>query len=450
MTNTTIATGSHQNNDKPIFNSYKVNDWLWAGEYPGDKNEDAAKAKIADFKTFGITHFIDLTEEGELKPYKPFLDSDMTHYRFPIIDQFIPRNTEGVCQLIDEIISIHKETPEAKFYIHCWGGVGRTGTIVACFLARTHHLGYEDAVSKLKHLFNDCPKSAYRVTPENDKQLKFIERFIKLDNMERRYTPDRIEILAENEIFVFGSNLSGLHGGGAARIAYERFGAEWGKGVGLYGHTYAIPTMQGGVETIKPYVDEFISFAKNNPNLTFLVTRIGCGIAGFDDEDIAPLFKDAIDVPNIILPKEFAELIADENFDKFHLDRFLEAQEYNYSQALQEIQDGQKYSHWIWFIFPQLAILGHSHNAKYYGISGYEEAEAYLHHPILGERLRHITKVLLTHKDLSLKEILGGIDAMKVCSCMTLFDAVSPDDIFDEVLNSFEDARIDKRTLDFM
>lgn len=268
--------------------------------------------------------------------------------------------------------------------------------------------------------------------------------------MERRYTPDRIETLAENEIFVFGSNLSGLHGGGAARLAYERFGAEWGKGVGLYGHTYAIPTMQGGVETIKPYVDEFIAFAKNNPNLTFLVTRIGCGIAGFDDEDIAPLFKDAFDVPNIILPKEFAELIADENFDKFHLDRFLEAQKYNYSQALQEIQDGQKYSHWIWFIFPQLAILGHSHNAKYYGISGYDEAEAYLHHPILGERIRHITKVLLTHKDLSLNEIFGGIDAMKVCSCMTLFDAVSPDDIFDEVLNSFEDARIDKRTLDFM
>ena len=451
MTNATIATGNHQNNDKPTFNSYKVNDWLWAGEYPGDKNEDAAKAKIADFKTFGITHFIDLTEEGELKPYKPFLDSDMTHYRFPIMDQFIPRNTEGVCQLIDEIISIHNETPEAKFYIHCWGGVGRTGTIVACFLARTHHLGYEDAVSKLKHLFNDCPKSAYRVTPENDKQLKFIERFIKVENMERRYTPDRIETLAENEIFVFGSNLAGAHGGGAARLAYERFGAVWGEGIGLHGQTYAIPTMQGGVETIKPYVDAFILFAKENPTLTFLVTRIGCGIAGFRDEEIAPLFKDAIDVENIILPQEFAEFLNNGTTeDSFCLERFVKAQEQMYAIALQEIEQGQKWSHWIWYIFPQLAILGHSHNAKYYGLSGYDEAEAYLNHPVLGCRLREITQALLQHKELTAEEILGGIDAMKVKSSMTLFAEVSPDDIFDEVLKVFYNGSYDKMTLDLM
>lgn len=119
MTNTTIATVSPQNNDKPIFNSYKVNDWLWAGEYPGDKNEEAAKAKIAGFKTFGITHFIDLTEKGELKSYKQLLDSDISYYRFPIIDQYVPSNNEGVRQLIDEIIRIHSEHTEAKFYIHC-------------------------------------------------------------------------------------------------------------------------------------------------------------------------------------------------------------------------------------------------------------------------------------------------------------------------------------------
>ena len=266
----------------------------------------------------------------------------------------------------------------------------------------------------------------------------------------REYTPERISELKENEIFVFGSNLAGAHGGGAARLAYERFGAVWGEGVGLHGHTYAIPTMQGGVKTIKPFVDEFIRFAKEHGELRFLVTRIGCGIAGFRDEEIAPLFKDAIDVENVILPKEFVGSIAQGANVGFNSDRFLSAQKSYYDIALQEIIFGRKRSHWIWFIFPQLAILGHSHNAKYYGISGYDEAEAYLHHPILGERLRHITKVLLTHKDLSLNEIFGGIDAMKVCSCMTLFDAVSPDDIFDEVLNSFEDARVDKRTLDFM
>ena len=124
---------------------------------------------------------------------------------------------------------------------------------------------------------------------------------------DRRFTPARITSLAENEIFVFGSNLAGAHGGGAAWVAHADFGAVWGKGVGLYGRSYAIPTMQGGVETIRPYVDEFILFAKTHPQLTFLVTRIGCGIAGFRDWEIAPLFKAALDVENVILPEEFVE-----------------------------------------------------------------------------------------------------------------------------------------------
>ena len=125
----------------------------------------------------------------------------------------------------------------------------------------------------------------------------------------REFTPGMISALQENEIFVFGSNLGGMHGGGAARAAYNRFGAVWGQGVGLQGQSYAIPTMQGGVETIKPYVDEFIEFAQTHPELKFLVTRIGCGIAGFRDEQIAPLFATAIDKENIILPKEFVEAI---------------------------------------------------------------------------------------------------------------------------------------------
>ena len=119
------------------------------------------------------------------------------------------------------------------------------------------------------------------------------------------YTPERITELKADEIFVFGSNLAGMHGGGAAYLAFRKFGAVMGCGVGLRGQSYAIPTMQGGVETIKPYVDEFITFAKSRPDLFFYVTRIGCGIAGFRDKDIAPLFKDAAGVPNICLPKSF-------------------------------------------------------------------------------------------------------------------------------------------------
>lgn len=120
-----------------------------------------------------------------------------------------------------------------------------------------------------------------------------------------RYTPEFIRSLAPNEIFVFGSNLAGAHGGGAARAAMNKFGAIWGQGVGLQGQSYAIPTMQGGVETIKPYVDEFIEFAKSHPEMKFLVTRIGCGIAGFKDDEIAPLFKDAQAVENVWLPRSF-------------------------------------------------------------------------------------------------------------------------------------------------
>lgn len=119
------------------------------------------------------------------------------------------------------------------------------------------------------------------------------------------YTPERITELKTDEVFVFGSNLAGMHGAGAAWLAFQKFGAVMGCGVGLRGQSYAIPTMQGGVETIKPYVDDFITFAKSRPDLFFYVTRIGCGIAGFRDKEISPLFLAAREVENISLPKSF-------------------------------------------------------------------------------------------------------------------------------------------------
>ena len=125
----------------------------------------------------------------------------------------------------------------------------------------------------------------------------------------RVYTPENITSLGRDEIFVFGSNLRGLHGGGAARVAMQRFGAVCGQGGGLQGQSYAIPTMQGGVETIKPYVDEFINLAREWDQTTFWVTRIGCGIAGFTDEEIAPLFDEAIDLYNVRLPESFERII---------------------------------------------------------------------------------------------------------------------------------------------
>lgn len=130
------------------------------------------------------------------------------------------------------------------------------------------------------------------------------------------YTPENITSLEPDDIFVFGSNLQGIHAGGAARVAYEKFGAIMGQGVGIQGQSYAIPTMQGGVETIKPYVDDFIELAREWDQNTFYVTRIGCGIAGFTDEQIAPLFAEALKLYNVRLPESFVRIIERNNKEK--------------------------------------------------------------------------------------------------------------------------------------
>ena len=132
------------------------------------------------------------------------------------------------------------------------------------------------------------------------------------------------------------------------------------------------------------------------------------------------------------------------------IERFIEAQDSKwngYSVALREIMAGKKISHWIWFIFPQLRGLGRSRMAQYYGIVDRGEAEDYLNHPVLGARLREITEALLNHSDKPAIAILGDIDALKVKSCMTLFDSISPDDIFDKALNQFYNGERDKKSV---
>jgi hypothetical protein len=124
----------------------------------------------------------------------------------------------------------------------------------------------------------------------------------------KRISPKWINALQKDEIFVFGSNASGFHAGGAARQAMQ-WGAVWGQGAGLQGQTYAIPTMFATVAEIKPGVDEFLNFAGAHLELKFLVTEIGCGIAGFTPADIAPLFRPVIDenIGNVYLPESFLQ-----------------------------------------------------------------------------------------------------------------------------------------------
>lgn len=140
-----------------------------------------------------------------------------------------------------------------------------------------------------------------------------------------KVTPQMITNLAPNEIFVFGSNLQGMHAGGAARCAMK-FGAEWGNGVGIQGNTYAIPTLTfpGGMEEhmlpvseIGKYVNEFILYAAQHPEKHFYVTPIGCGIAGFTPAQIAPLFKKALKLDNVSLPEDFLKILQPMKLSRF-------------------------------------------------------------------------------------------------------------------------------------
>ena len=130
---------------------------------------------------------------------------------------------------------------------------------------------------------------------------------IQIDNG-RRIASDRIATLGKNEIFVFGSNIHGAHGGGAAWYAHQAFGAEWGVGEGLTGRTYALPTMEGEASMAKA-VERFIACAKEHPELTFLVTAVGCGIAGYTPSQVAPLFRGATQLENVYLPQVFWEFL---------------------------------------------------------------------------------------------------------------------------------------------
>ena len=123
-----------------------------------------------------------------------------------------------------------------------------------------------------------------------------------------RITPSAVNVLEPNEVFVFGSNFQGRHMGGAARVAQEKFGAVWGIGEGLQGQSYAIPTMEG-LDNIKPAVERFTSFARQHKELEFFVTAIGCGIAGYQVEEIAPLFERAGWLENVYLPVSFWKII---------------------------------------------------------------------------------------------------------------------------------------------
>ena len=176
----------------------------------------------------------------------------------------------------------------------------------------------------------------------------------------------------------------------------------------------------------------------------------------FKDEEIAPLFADALNIGNIILPETFDKILRTPSLksDKRpDVKRFLEAQnrEYaGYKQALEEVRSGRKRTHWIWYIFPQVKGLGYSQMANFYGIKDREEGEDYLLHPTLNDRIHEISSALLQHKGKAAIDIFGSIDSMKVRSSMTLFDELSPNDVFGKVLDTFFNGERDQRTIELL
>ena len=162
-------------------------------------------------------------------------------------------------------------------------------------------------------------KKIIKTTIEDIKEVEKQEGQLEIQLKENKRITGYINELKENDIFVFGSNTAGKHGKGAAKLARQRWGAIYGQAEGLQGKTYGIPTVNSTItnklplKEIQIYIDRFIQFAKDNPNLNFLVTEIGCGLASYISKDIAPLFKEAINVENIYLPESFWKILLNNN-----------------------------------------------------------------------------------------------------------------------------------------
>ncbi|MGN1375078.1 MAG: ADP-ribosylglycohydrolase family protein, partial [Prevotella sp.] len=180
---------------RPLHQSYYIGRYLFAGEYPGDKYEELAKVKLKRIHHFGVRHFVDLTEEGELRPYRQLLPNDTTYLRFPIRDVDVPKSVEAVHQLIDKMEYLIQQN--GYTYMHCWGGVGRTGTIVACYEARQmEEPTLEKVLTAMRNNFSKMPKASHRKSPETQEQIDFVRQFVESCKQRKDYlklrTKDRI------------------------------------------------------------------------------------------------------------------------------------------------------------------------------------------------------------------------------------------------------------------
>ena len=162
---------------KPTGYSYRVDDNVWAGEYPVWEWEQGARMRqLKLFTDFGINYFLDLTENGEMPPYAPFLTNNIGRHTFPIPNGCIPHSVKWVVDLF-RIINGVLNKPETKLYIHCHGGVGRTGTIVACYYIYFKGMPADNARADMRRRYATHGRSAWMSAPETEVQLNFIKEF---------------------------------------------------------------------------------------------------------------------------------------------------------------------------------------------------------------------------------------------------------------------------------
>lgn len=165
---------------KPIEYSYQVSKQVFAGEHPlFDIYKSSIKGNIPTLLKFGITYFLDLTQSYEVPEYASFLPSNVQRISFPIKNCGVPSNIETVIELFHELEHLLHDKPRAKLYIHCHGGVGRTGTIVACYYIYFEHLSFEEAIDKMRRQYAQSPRSKIMNAPENSLQIEFIREFAK-------------------------------------------------------------------------------------------------------------------------------------------------------------------------------------------------------------------------------------------------------------------------------
>ncbi len=192
---------------RPCYQSYKVCWNFFAGEYPGDKYGELAEQKIPHMVKFGIRHFIDLTECDEWKPYAHLLPEGVTHTRFPVRDVSVPDSVEAVHELLEKIDALQADFCN-KIYLHCWGGVGRTGTIVSCYFAKhSPNPSVEESLAFLRKAFSAMPKAKHRMSPETPEQVDFVGRYVEY--VKRQKEIEQCELVRDS---IRGSLMAGAAG----------------------------------------------------------------------------------------------------------------------------------------------------------------------------------------------------------------------------------------------